>query len=225
MSNGPADAASLLERARASPDELEARLLLAAAVQRAGLEVGARTVLTGGTAADFYASGALGTSEAYPAMWRPSADVDVVVISIEPWQEVRSDLLKRLEALGLQPKYLGGTARVVEVPDFPFILEIVGDELSRDPGAERVVTVLLDEVAPVTLRGPEDVILAYAESGWHLRHGGDWTRALAVYATMKDRLDIPLLMKEAERRGQREVAERVLRQEPLRRSPPTDAPE
>jgi hypothetical protein len=218
MSNGAADAASLLERARAAEDELEARLLLAAAVQAAGLAVGARTVLTGGTAADFYASGTLGTSEAYPAMWRPSADVDVVAMSVEPWGEARVPLLKRLEELGLKPEWRAGTARVVEVPDFPFILEIVGEELSRDPKGERVVTVLLDSVAPLTIRGPEDVVLAYAESGWHLRHAGDWTRALAVYAAMKDRLDHARLHEEARRRGQSEVLARVERQEPIRRT-------
>jgi hypothetical protein len=215
MSNGPVDAASLLERARRAPDELEARLLLAACVQQAALEVGARMVLTGGTAADFYASSALGTSEGYPLKWRPSADIDVVVISIEPWKLVRKPVLRRLAELGMKPRYIGDTARVVDIPDFTFTLEIVGEELSGDPHGERVVTVLLDAVIPLTIRGPEDVILAYAESGWHLRHAGDWTRALAVYETMKDRLDLERMEEEARRRGQTHVLERVLRREPL----------
>lgn len=216
MSNGRVDAASLLERARRATDDLEVRLLLAAAVQQAALAVGARMVLTGGTAADFYASGALGTSEAYPAKWRPSADVDVVVLSVQPWKEARTPLLRVLEQLGMSPRWMGDTARVVDVPGVPFTLEIVGEELNGDPKGERVVTVLLDGVAPLTIRGPEDVILAYAESGWHLRHGGDWTRALAIYATMRDRLDHARMHEEAQRRGQAEVLARIERQEPLR---------
>ena len=62
---------------------------------------------------------------------------------------------------------------------------------------------------------PENVILAYAESGWHLRHTGDWTRALAVYTVMADRLDVEWMTLEAERRGQADVLERVMRREPL----------
>lgn len=214
MSPGPIDAASLLERARTSPDELEARLFLAAAVGQAAMAVGARSVLTGGTAADFYASSALGTSDAYPLKWRPSQDVDVVVISIEPYREARGPVLRELEKLGMKPRYVGGTARGVGVPNIPYELEIVGEELSRDPRGERVVTVLLDGEAPLILRSPEDVVLAYAESGWHLRHGGDWTRALAVYAAMKERLDHDRLLEEATRRGQTEPLAAVIRQEP-----------
>lgn len=222
MSNGQDAAASSLERARASDDELEQRLWLAAAVQAAALAVGARMVVTGGTAADFYASGTLGTSGAYPAKRRPRADIDVVVIHIEPWKEARVPLLRQLEALGMRPRYVApDVARIVDVPGVPFALEIVGDESSRDPKGERVVTVLLDGIVPLTMRGPEDVILAYGESGWQFWHAGDWTRALAVYAAMKDRLDHARLEDEARRRGQSDVLVRIERIEPLpkRRSP------
>lgn len=214
MLRGTEDAASLLDRARRADDELEQRLLLAAAVQRAGLGVGVQSVLTGGTAADFYASGTLGTSEAYPLKWRPSADIDVVVLATHASGDARVTMLRELERLGLRPRWVGGSARVVDVPEFPFTLEIVGDELSRDPRAERVVTVLLDGAVPVTIRSPEDVILAYGESGWHLRHGGDWTRALAVYSAMRDRLDVPRMVDEATRRSQRAVLDAVMRLEP-----------
>lgn len=214
MSSGAIDAAFLLERARASPDELEARLFLAAAVGQAAMAVGARSVLTGGAAADFYASSALGTSEAYPLKWRPSQDVDVVVISLEPYREACGPLLHELERLGMRPRYLGETARAIDVPGVPYELEIVGEELSRDPRGERVVNVLLDGVAPLILRSPEDVVLAYAESGLHLRHGGDWTRALAVYAAMKGRIDHERLREEAERRGQLQALQLVLDQVP-----------
>lgn len=214
MSPGPIDAASLLERARGSEDELEVRLFLAAAVGQAALAIGARSILTGGTAADFYASSTLGTSTAYPLKWRPSQDVDVVVISLDPFREARAPLLRELEKLGMKPRYVGGTARAVDVPDLPYQLEIVGEELSRDPRGERVVTVLLDGEAPLILRSPEDVVLAYAESGWHLSHGGDWTRALAVYASMRDRIDHDRLQDEAARRGQLEPLAAIIRQEP-----------
>lgn len=208
------DAASLLERARTSRDELEVRLLLAACVGQAALAAGARSVLTGGTAADFYASSALGTSSAYPLKWRPSQDVDVVVLSIEPFREARGPLLSELEKLGMVPRYVGNTARAIDVPGVPYLLEIVGEELSRDPRGERVVTVLLDGETPLTIRSPEDVILAYAESGWHLRHGGDWLRALAVYSAMKDRLDHARMEEEAAKRGQLDPLAAVIRQEP-----------
>lgn len=214
---GQAAAASLLERARAERDDLAARMLLAAAVQQVALSVGARSILTGGTAVDFYASKALGTSEGYPNKWRPSADVDLVVMSVEGRASVRKDLLAGLVALGMRPRWFGDTARMVDVPDFPFLLEIVGDELNRDPKAERVITVLVDGKWPVTLRGPEDVILSYGESGWDTYHHGDWERALAVYAAMKDRLDVPFLHEEAARRKKTQILESIVRMEPLRR--------
>ncbi|GEM_PF-7088156 len=223
MSRGADDAASLLERARGEEDELASRLLLSAAVQAAGLAVGVRVVLTGGTAADFYAAGTLGTSEAYPALWRPSADVDVVVLAIEPYKPARDLMLRELERMGLKPRWSAGTARAIDVPDFPFLLEIVGEELGvgRD---ERPITVLLDGTIPLTVRSPEDVILAYAESGWHLRHGGDWTRALAVYAAMRDRLDLEYLRDEAARRRQSAPLDAVmaLRPSPWRFAAPED---
>ena len=92
-------------------------------------------------------------------------------------------------------------------------------ELTGDPRAERAVTVLVDNEHPVTFRSPEDTILAYAESGAHFRHQRDWERALAVYSAMKDRLDLAFLVAEADRRGQRDVIDRILRMEPLRRPP------
>jgi hypothetical protein len=219
----PSGAVSLLERARAAADSLEARLLLAAAVQEVALGVGARCVVSGGTAVDFYAAGALGTSESLPAKWQGSHDVDLVVFAFQGLRNVRADVLAALEdVLGLQPQYqLPGVARVVDVPSFPYGLEIVGDELNGDPKAERVFTVLLDERHPLTLRGPEDVILAYAESGWDTRHGRDWERALAVYAAMRDRLDVRWMIDEARRRGKDEVLQAIMqmRPSPWRRAP------
>lgn len=214
MSGRPEAPEALLARARRTSDDLEARLLLAAAVSQAGREVGVRVVVTGGTTADFYASGALGTSAAYPALWRPSGDVDVVVLSVDAGRSARESLVARLGPLGLTAR-TPGVARVVDVPDFPFFLEIVSEELEGRGREGRTFTILLDDATPVELRSPESVILAYAESGWHLRHSGDWTRALAVFTVMRERLDLAWMRDEAARRGQTAVLERIERREPL----------
>lgn len=210
------DPKSLLARARRTTDDLEARLLLGAAVAEAGRECGVRAVITGGTAADFFATGALGTSAAYPALWRPSSDLDVVVVSVGEWKPAREALIERLVAIGLRPRYLSpGQARIVDVPDFPFYLELVSEELGSRERDERTMTLLIDDRVPLEIRSPENVILAYAESGWHLRHTGDWTRALAVFTAMAERLDVEWMRLEAARRGQGGVLERVMRREPL----------
>lgn len=214
MPDAPDSPESILERARATSDDLEARLLLAAAVAQAGREIGARVVLTGGSAADLYATGALGTSAAYPALWRPSGDVDVIVLSVPPWRPTRTALLDRLERMGLEPRYFTDTARVVMVPDFPFYLEIVAEEFGGRERDERSMTILVDGRVPLDVRSPENVILAYGESGLHLRHSGDWTRALAVYAAMKPRLDVEWMKHEAARRGQTEMLDLVLAMRP-----------
>lgn len=211
-------AVSLLERARAASDPLEARLLLAAAVQRVAIGVGARAVVSGGTAVDFYAGGATGTSEGWPAKWAASYDVDVVAMPVARYERVRPRLLQALESeLGLQPVWHGDTGRIVHVPDFPFGLDLVGDELNGDPLGERVFTVLIDDIHPISFRGPEDIILSYAESGWDTYHSRDWERALAVCNAMRERLDIPWMADEATRREKRMIIESVLHGEPLRR--------
>lgn len=216
----PNVAVSLLERARAASDPLEARLLLSAAVQRVAMGVGARSVVSGGTAVDFYAAGATGTSEGWPAKWAGSYDVDVVALPVQRYDSVRTVLLAALEdELGLQPVWHGGTARIVRVPDFQFGLDLVGEELRGDPMGDRVFTVLVDDLHPVSFRGPEDVILSYAESGWDTFHSRDWERALAVCNAMRAKLDVAWMLDESARRGQRHVLEAVLRGEPLRRRP------
>lgn len=171
-------------------------------------------MLTGGTAADFYASGALGTSAGYPALWRPSGDIDVIVLSIPPWKGVRKDLLARLVRMGLEPRWFDDNARVVQVPDFPFYLELVADEMGSRERDERTLTILVDGRVPVEVRSPENVILAYGESGLHLRHHGDWVRALAVFAAMRDRLDVEWMKHEAARRGMTEMLDLVLAMRP-----------
>lgn len=218
MSEPPEAPASLLRRAAATTDDLEARLLTAAAVAEAGREVGVRVVVTGGTAADFYATGALGTSAAYPALWRPSGDIDVIALSIGEWKPARDVLLDRLRALGLVPRYFSGVARALDVPGVPFYVELVSEELGTRGREERAMTILIDARTPLEVRSPESVILAYGESGWHLRHTGDWTRALAVYSAMRERLDMAWLHEDAARRGLSETIARIERMEPLRRA-------
>lgn len=210
------ESAQLLAQAARTTDDLEARLLVAAAVTSLAREVGVRVVVTGGTAADFYVTGALGTSAAYPALWRPSGDIDVIALSVGPWKPAREALLARLRDAGLPPRGKGPAARVVDIPGVPFYVELVSDELGSAERTERPVTILLDERMPIELRSPENVILAYAESGWRLRHTGDWTRALAVYRAMRDRLDVEWMRLEAARRGQSDVIARIERVEPLR---------
>lgn len=213
---GNPDAVSLLAKARATRDDLEARLYLAAAIQLVCTGVGVRCIVSGGTSVDFYAAGAVGTSESYPLKWRASGDVDLVVLNVRGYDDARLKVLRALESdLGFKPQWIGDRARVIDVPDFPFGLEIVGDELNLDPRGDNVFTVLLEERWPVTFRGPEEVILAYAESGWHTRHTRDWERALAVCAAMREHLDVDHLLRIAEARGQASVVARILAGEPL----------
>ncbi|HUR68024.1 MAG TPA: hypothetical protein VM370_02175 [Candidatus Thermoplasmatota archaeon] len=197
--SSPTDAASLLERARAARDPLAARMWLAAAVTEVGLRHGIRAVVTGGTAVDFYVAGAVGTSDGWPVAWRGSADVDVVALAAEGGIDARRDLFHALETdLGLKPSY-EGVFRTIEVPGYPFGLEIVGDALTHDPTGARVVTVRLEGRHAVFLRGPEDVVLAYVEGAVATRHRGDWTRALAVFATQRARIDLAYLRTTAAR--------------------------
>lgn len=203
-------AASLLERACASRDDLDARLLLAAAVNRIALEIGTRAIVSGGTAVDFYAANASGTSEGYPAKWAPSGDVDIVAIAVEGSRAAPEELRRALgQRLGLHPRH-AGLPRAIDVPGFPYGLDVFAGELERDPRAERVVTILIDDIHPVHVRGPEDTILAYAESGWDTHHSRDWERALAVFSAMRDRVDLPWMFAEADRRRQRHVLDAVV---------------
>jgi len=213
---------SLLEKARASQDDLQARLLLAAAVERIAEAVGARAVVTGGTGVDFYVAGAAGTSEAYPAKWRASADVDVVVLSVPPsWGDKEAVKRALRDMLGFEPLLVGVDAdgkvllgRGFVVPRLGYNVEIVGDELHGDPRGESTFVVEIDG-HPVILRGPEDTLLAYAESGWHMRDARDWERALAVCAAMRPMLDLTILLEKAARRKMSGICDLVLRQVPL----------
>lgn len=218
--------ASLLNKARASRDDLEARLLAAAAVQRVADSLGLRLVVVGGTAVDFYVAGAAGTSAGYPAMWRASRDVDLVVLSLAASASSEADLKRRLEAeLGVELQRSPPDAEGSEsfghgltIPDFGYKLEIVADALSGDPKAERVFTVYVEDQA-LSLRGPEDTIISYAESGWFFYDGRDWERALGVWNTMKDECDVEYLKRRAGERKMPAVLEEVFAQRPLPERP------
>lgn len=215
MLPGPSVAVSILERARASADPLEARMLLAAAVSFVGLVQGIRVVVTGGTAVDFYVAGALGTSDGWPVAWQGSADVDIVALAAEGGVQARRDLFHALEReLALRPVF-DGIFRAVRVPDFPFGLEIVGESLTHDPRGARVVTVRIDGEHPVALRGPEDVVLAYAEGAAATRHRGDWTRALTVFHAQQARIDLVYLRDMAARLGIAPAIEEVIAGRPM----------
>jgi len=217
-------ARAFLERAKASRDDLEARLLLAAAIQRVADRLGLLAIVTGGTAVDFYAAGAAGTSAAYPARWRASADVDVVAFAVSASSGTVRALQERLareldagiERLGEDADGRTMLSRGLTFPGLGYAAEIVGEALSLDPRAERVFRVDVAMRAPlaatqtVILRGPEDTLLAYAESGWDLRDARDWERALAVAAAMKEEIDLDYVRAKARERGFPRVAEEAL---------------
>ncbi|HWG92526.1 MAG TPA: hypothetical protein VNZ52_16895 [Candidatus Thermoplasmatota archaeon] len=219
-------AVALLERARRTRDDLEARLLLAAAVQRAAEGVGVLSVVTGGTAVDFYVAGASGTSATYPLAWRASADVDLVAVSVKGSGDARRRVKEAVrDVLGMQVASLGRTADGVELLDralylegFGYGVEIVADEVAGDPRAERVWTVEVDG-HPVTLQGPEDTLIAYAESGWHFHHPRDWERALGIFAAMKDEMDLAYLQKRARERHMPRVLAEAMAIHPLPKDP------
>ncbi|MBI4393312.1 MAG: hypothetical protein HY556_05880 [Euryarchaeota archaeon] len=215
-------AVSLLDKARRSTDDLEARLLLTAALQRIADSLGLQLVVVGGTAVDFYAAGAAGTSAGYPKKWQASRDVDLVALSLRASSASENQLRRRLEAeLGIDPEPFApdddgrvSYRRGLTVPDFQHGVEIVANELRGDPKAERVFTVEI-ESQPVVLRGPEDVLVAYAESGWDLYDGRDWERALAVWRTMEQEMDVDYLRRRAIDRRMPGVLEEVIAQRPL----------
>lgn len=209
------DARSLVDRARASTDDLAARLLIAAAVQQVARGLGFNAVVSGGTAVDFYVSGATGASSGYPTKWRSSADVDLVVLSLEGRFGDAETLIRAAAAeLGADIRSLGKTAdgkdvlaRDLVFPGFPYGVEIVGDELIGDP--LHVWTVEVDG-HEVLLRGPEDCLLQYAESGWDTHNTHEWTRALAIAAAMREDLDLPYLRRAAQARNATGVVEHAL---------------
>lgn len=207
--------AALVERAREESDDLKSRLLVAAAIQRVAASRGLRAIVSGGTAVDYYVSGATGRSESYPTKWRPSGDVDVVVVSVDRGygdatllkHALESDLGFGLERLGKNADGEVVIGRELVVPRFGYGVEIVATELIGDP--LHVWTVEVDG-HEVLLRGPEDCLLQYAESGWDTHNTHEWTRALAIAAAMREDLDLPYLRRAARARNAAGVVEHAL---------------
>lgn len=214
------EAQRLLALARASRDDLEARLLLAAAVQRVATGIGVRTVVVGGTSVDFYVAGAAGTSAGYPAKWRASGDVDLIAIAVTGFHSMQPLKEALAGQLGFVPLWARhdaagnpGWSRGLDVPDFPYGLEIVSDQMQGEQ-ADRVFLVEV-EGETLHLRGPEDTVISYAESGWHLGDARDWERALAVWRTMQDHMDLAYLDVRAQERRVPGVLQLVKDQAPL----------
>lgn len=216
------DVAQVVEHCRSNlgRDHLESRLTLTALVQRLLEEDGLRTVVVGGTAVDVYVSGALGTSEAYPAGWQESLDIDTVVLKgITPASAEKA--LVVLERHGFVATRTRGGARH---PGLDIPVDFVGYGLPEDYSADHVYEIRMEQweewgIGPVLIAGPEDILFDYTESGWDTRHPRDWARALAVAAVMGEHLDLGYLFTKAHWRMEGtfvEPLERVLRGEPLK---------
>lgn len=222
MSSGNPDRATrLMRKARDARHDLTARLLLAAAVQAVADGVRARAIVVGGTALDYHVAEVAGHSPTYPEKWRPSRDLDVVAVTVKGDDAQRALKEALRDALGFQPNVLGEDAsgrvmygRDVEVPDFRYPIEIVSGDAGPGTSTERVVTLEV-EGQDVYLWSPEDTLLAYAESGWHLRDRRDWERAIAVARVYRDELDREYLERRARERGMPRALETALRVEPL----------
>lgn len=208
-------AVRLVEQAKRVTDDLQARLFLAAAVERIAARIGLRSIVSGGTAVDYYVGGATGTSGSYPAKWRASGDIDLVVVSVDEGYAAADRLALALEKeVGFEPMRAGRDAdgrevllRGLHVPGFGYGVEIVATELIGDP--MHVWTVEVDG-HEVHLRGPEDCLLQYAESGWDTHASHEWTRALAIASAMRDDLDLAYLRRKAEERRMPQVLEHAL---------------
>ncbi len=217
-----ADVPTVIEHCRRSltKDHLAARLSLAALVQWLLTQEGYRTVVVGGTAVDTFVSGALGTSEAYPAGWEESLDIDTVVL--KDLSGVATEVAVRvLERHGFVAT---ATRAGVHFPGLDIPIDFVGHGLPDDYSGDHVYTIHMESweelgLGTVLVAGPEDILFDYMESGWDTRHPRDWARALAVGAVMGDDLDLGYLFTKAQWRMDAAFVgplERVLRGEPLR---------
>jgi hypothetical protein len=204
----------------AAKDYLAARLTVAALVQRLLQDEGLSTVVVGGTAVDVYVSGALGSSESYPAGWEESMDIDTVVLK-GLFGASKDEALRVLERHGFVGTKLRAGARY---PGLEIVVDLVGDGMPDDYSFDHVYEIQMEpwqelDIGPVHVTGPEDILFDYMESGWDTRHQRDWARALAVAAVMGEHLDLGYLFSKAHWRIDGmfvEPLERVLRGEPLR---------
>lgn len=210
-------------RSVAPQDSLAARLTLSSLVATLLAEQDHEIVLVGGTPVDAYAAGALGTSDALPAGWEESNDLDTVVLRLRG-APPRSDALATLEAHGFEVAPAGGA---IEHPRLPFELDLVASYLDQDISQDHLVEVTREEwsdlgLQPVSMVGPEDLLLDYLESGLDTRHQRDWLRALTIAEVMGPHLDLGYLYTKVHWRLDGrfvEALDRVLAGEPLDDAP------
>lgn len=206
-------------RAQATADPLAARLTMAALVDRLLDEHEVSLIVVGGTAVDTYVSGGFGTSEALPAAWQESRDIDVIAVRATGYG-LDDPARRTLRTAGFEVADTGGG---LHAPGSPFAVDVVSGRLDEDISEEHLVTVSLDDweqldVDPVRLVGPEDLLFDYLESGVDTKHQRDWARALAIAQVMAEHLDLGYLFTKAHwwREGAYvDALERLLRGEPL----------
>jgi hypothetical protein len=227
MSDDPR-AQAIRERIRqlAGRDDLTARLLFAALVDHLLGDAG-RCIVVGGTAVDAYVGGAFGSSEAYPAGWRESLDVDTIAL-VPASEGGRGRLRRDLEAAGFEASSTGGSFSLAEIP---YALDVVSRELPADYNDDHLVDVRLSvDLGPpgtaraedgeprVRLVGPEDLLFDYLESAVVTHHQRDWARALAIAEVLGGDLDLGYLYGKAHQRRAGEFVDdldRLLAGEPL----------
>lgn len=221
MPADPIDAGVDLASRWARDDPLGSRLTLAAVVAEIVRGAGRELVVVGGTAVDTYVSGALGTSEALPAAWDESIDIDTIVLT--RIGGTAGDHSHLLAGQGFVATATGGSWHH---PRVPFAVDVVARELPTDYDADYVVNVSRQEwdaigLAAVPLVGPEDLLFDYLESAVDTRHQRDWARALAIATVMGPDLDLNYLYSKAHWRrdgGYVEWVDRCLKGEALRAS-------
>lgn len=197
---------------------LEGRLLLAAGITEAAREEGVTPVVSGGTSVDFYAAETLEGGPDWPRGWTPSEDLDLLNLASDSLGGART-IRRLLDGLGFEPA--GGRDSPLGIddergwipPDVPVAVEVIGGEFegSRD----HLVTAEVDGHEAI-LRGPEDTLLEHLDWADHTGDQRSWTRALAVAAAQRERLDEAYLDERVEERGLGEALERCLEGEPLR---------
>ncbi|MBW3583068.1 MAG: hypothetical protein KY455_08220 [Euryarchaeota archaeon] len=207
----------------ADKDPLHCRLTVAAIANTLLEPEGLHFLVVGGTAVDTYVSGALGTSESYPARWQESLDIDAIPLRFLSGAS-REEVIPLLEPHGFVP---GATRSSLRHPDIPYPIDLVGYGFPDDYSPDHQVTLYNETweeltLRPVYLAGAEDILFDYLESGVDTRHQKDWTRALAISTAMLEDLDLDYLYTKAHWRQDGALVawlDKLMRGEPLRIGP------
>lgn len=197
--------------------DLDAKLLLAAGVTELASSIDVRPIVTGGTTVDFYAASTVDSTRTAPPGWKPSIDIDVIMLASDS-----IGAATRLRELLYEKDFKPATTRKDRVsiqaergwkhPDVPIPVEIMGKPYEGD--AKRIVQLDVDGM-PVFLRGPEDTLWEHVEWGAHVKDQRSWTRALAIASAQRESLDLAYLRQLARERGFVDALEKCLRGEPL----------